>query len=48
MKAEIEELESLLDKTTRRWIWEESWKKQGAKKAARYLTPSAQMARVQS
>ena len=29
--------------TTRRWILVESWKKQGTKKAARFVRPSAQM-----
>ena len=34
--------------TTRRWILEELWKKQGTKMVARYLRPSAQMVRVNS
>ena len=48
VKVEIEELESQLAQTKRMWILEESMKRQGTKKAARYLRLSAQMVRVHS
>ena len=48
LNVEVEELESLLAQMIRMWISDESWKKQGTKKVARYLRPSAQTVRVNS
>ena len=47
LKVEVEELESLLGPEDSD-VEDEPWKKQGTKRVARYLRPSAQMVRVNS
>ena len=49
LKVEVEEIGiSAGPKMIRMWISDESWKKQGTKRVARSLRPSAQVVRVNS